>query len=706
MPTTNKRILPCGLALAACLALQVPLAAHGGGYFGGSYKGPGDTVPPGGGGGGPGGPVLGPATPGPQGPTSPGGGGVGPAASGSGRSALTPGGPNGPQVDLTVWQYWWMFNKAPYLNLKAHVYSGVVVTGSEGFFLGRGTSDQVRDTLRPSRELIQQRVAPVLLKALEKEHSDDILSSALVALAKIGDAPDSPGSYAAAIKPFLAHPSQEVAETAAVALGILANEANTELLIDVLRDDSARLRDPHGLDVQSALPMSSRAFAAYGLGLVGSRTQSVDTRQRIVTALVELLDGEGRSLGTRDIQVGCLTSLGLTPLPIDPQADVALDGKRPESLVSRQDQLRWLAAYYADEGNNFLLRAQAPTAMARLLEGVDGPLREAVATRLLADLGPHSKKQAEIQQSCVLALGGIGDSDEDAVDVRIRETLMTMREVAADQQTRNFALICAAQVAGRPGSGAGDPIAGARDPDRKGNVRAFLGEQLAKGKQDVRPWAALSIAVLERSLDDAKQPSSTDMKASLRAVLAEAVSPDEVGGYAIAVGIARDPQAQEVLLEKLERTSDAEARGYVAVALGMIGARAAIAPIQALVKKSRYQTQLLEAGAIALGLLGDKQLVPELVGMLENAMSLSAQAAISTGLGHIGDARSIDPLLTMFQNEEQTALARAFACVALGIVADKEDLPWNSRISVDINYRANTPTLVSPGTGRGVLDIL
>jgi len=44
--------------------------------------------------------------------------------------------------------------------------------------------------------------------------------------------------------------------------------------------------------------------------------------------------------------------------------------------------------------------------------------------------------------------------------------------------------------------------------------------------------------------------------------------------------------------------------------------------------------------------------------------------------------------------------------VALGIVADKEELPWNTKISVNINYRANTQTLTSPDAGTGILDIL
>ena len=66
---------------------------------------------------------------------------------------------------------------------------------------------------------------------------------------------------------------------------------------------------------------------------------------------------------------------------------------------------------------------------------------------------------------------------------------------------------------------------------------------------------------------------------------------------------------------------------------------------------------------------------------------------------------SVDPLVEMLQSEDLTDKARAFAAVALCVVADKEDLPWNSKISVDINYRANTTSLTSP-EGTGILDIL
>ena len=42
--------------------------------------------------------------------------------------------------------------------------------------------------------------------------------------------------------------------------------------------------------------------------------------------------------------------------------------------------------------------------------------------------------------------------------------------------------------------------------------------------------------------------------------------------------------------------------------------------------------------------------------------------------------------------------------VALGGIADKEPLPWNAKIAVNMNYRAAVETLVE--SGAGVLEIL
>ncbi len=697
-------------AVAASLAMPSLSFAHGG-----TYRGPGDITPPSGGGGGGGGGVP---TPGPTGPGVPGGGGGGRTP-----GPVTPGGPAGPTgapgkpgtpldgaSDLAGWEFWWAFNKDPYLALKSHL-AGVVQTDSEEYYLSHATNLNARDTQRVSEEKIRSVIVPRLLAALAEEHSNDIQSSCMIALAKIGEEKSEDGKtpIADAIRGFLTSGSQELSETAAVALGILANRENLALLTAVLENDPVQLR-ALGLQQGGSVSVRTRSFAAYGLGLIGFKASN-DDRKAINATLRMLLDGEGKTMAQRDIQVACLSAIGLAPLASDPDDMGTLVAKNvgaPKELKSLQDQLRYLLAYYLDESNNDLIRAHAPTAMARLLSCGEVPalfpMRDSIALLLMQSLTKESKHSTQMQESCALALGLIGDSDEDPTDKAIRASLMRVKEELIGQQVRNFALMALAQASGRAGHGFGDPIYGVNTENKRENARSFLLGELSKGKGMIPSWSALSLAVMERELDDAKLGSSTEVKLILSNALADAKSPSNVGALSIACGLVRNREAKDTLIANLERFSDADTRGYTAVGLGLMDEATALVPIQEMVKKSKYSPDLLKSGAIALGLLGDNQIVPDLLGMLGTATGLSSQAAISSALGFIGDSRSVDPLIALMQSEGVTDLARAFGAVALGIIADKEELPWNSKIGVGSNYRANTATLTDQK--GGILDIL
>ncbi|HUR27914.1 MAG TPA: HEAT repeat domain-containing protein [Planctomycetota bacterium] len=669
-------LLPAFAAIVASL----PAAAHGG-----SYTGP--ITPPG---------KQAPVPPFPAGP-----GGPGP---------ITPGSDPDPQ-DLTQWQYWWAFNQAPYLRLQSHVRSGGAVTGSDEYRLGKGSTDPA-EGLRVSASTIRGVILPELLQALRKESSNDIQSSCMIALAKIGDPDDPTGSSLLSreiqreIARRLVSPNQELAETAAVALGITGHRANIAFLTAVLENDLPGLR-ALDLPVRENVSTRTRAFAACGLGLIGNRAGEYD-RLVIVATLRKLLDGEARSMAQRDVPAACLTAIGLTPLPVDKHDFVDRNPRKEQlsgALVSRQDELLFLLGFWADESQPELTRAQVPTSLARLLSTDDAApdlaLRSTVVKEFLKTLD-DPRADVAMQQSCILALGAIGDCDEDPLDTAIRTKLMHMRSLLTDQQARRFALIALAQAAGRPGT-TGDPLCGVNTRDSEENARRFLVGELSSRTQ-MRAWAGLALAILERSLADAQQPSSSDSRLALRTCLREARTPDDLGAFAIACGIAQELGAKEILLEHLGSVRDVEARGMTAIALGLLDEQAAVAPLEAIVKASKFQPDLLRNAAIALGLLDDKRIVPELVTMLAAATSLSSQAAICKALGTIGDSRSVDALVRLLNDQLVTDLARAFGAVALGIVADKEDLPWNAKIGVGANYRANTSSLTD-GKG-GILDIL
>ncbi len=682
-------------AVACAGATALSLAALSFGH-GGTYRGPGDTVPPGGGGGGGGhGPATGPGSSGPGGgdPTTP---GYGPPTPGGGPGQPGGGAPqtSGPDDDLTAWSFWWEFNKEPYLDLKAAIHDAGASTGSDSFFLG--DQSNAKDRMRPSEEQVREQVVPALLKALATETNNDIVTGCMIALAKIGDEMSESGEsrFEQVIQPFLKDQNQEIAETAAVALGILANDSSVTTLTALMKDGAEGRALAGGKEVA----LRTRAFAAYGLSLIGARTAQESTRSAIVSNLVSMLESDNSS--TRDVKVACVIALGLVPLEQVRPAVAPEAGKAPAPETCREGQLEYLLSYFADaKEHHALVRAHVPAALGRLLHGLPpedhAAYKARIAERLLAGLDKRSKEPVEVVQSCALALGQVGDNDADALDQSIRAALIAAADEASGQQARNFSLIALAQVGGRIGDGA----APAQD-----EVSKHLVATLEDGTNALQPWAGLAIGVYGRALLDQGLPAPKGAGAALRAKLAQAKTDLAIPPYAIGAGLLKDADATDDLLEKLGKGTDTT-RGYVAVALGLIGAHKAVEPVQFIVKESKYRPELLKQAAIGLGLLGDKKVVPDLVEMLSHTDTISTQAALASALGSIGDRRSIDPLVAMLENQGLSAGARGFAAVALGIVADKEARPWNSKISVGLNYRASTSTLTDQ-TNTGILNIL
>ncbi|MDF1837797.1 MAG: HEAT repeat domain-containing protein [Planctomycetota bacterium] len=705
----KQRQLIHSAVLAGCLAFSPLAGAHGG-----TYLGPGDTVPPGGTGGtGPGPAVPGPGQPGnpsPGRPTSPGPGTptgpVGLPGQGGLSGPTTEGGATGP--DLTRWDFWWGFNKSQYLNLKSNIYKVGTVTGSDDWLIGKGVESQSKDTLRPTGKQVDEVVVPALLEVLKSQRGNDLITGSLIALAKIGDVRSEADTsqFEQVIREFLKDSNQEISETAAVALGILANDASVGVLTDLMNDAPAA-RSFMG---KTEVPFRTRAFAAYGLGLIGHATSDNGLRQQIAASLVGILNTP--SFAKRDLKVAAMVSFGLTP--VDPSSEpLAADSADANRLAgsTRQAQIAFLLDYF-DEGNRRAntrtrhnrVRAHAPTAMARLLKGSEsalGPAQTRVIESMLQAIEKHSPYDTSIQDSCVLALGQMVDARGSSdLYSRVHSELNRIC-LQGRQQSKRFALISMAQIAARPAPDSVEDPTGARD-----RIRKAIQARMTRAKGSQSAWAGLAMGVYGRGLIDHMQNGMEQGALdALRSRAKKSKSPARAGAYMLALGLCNDTSSAPILLDKLEYFSAEETRGHAAVALGLMNHVEAKETIQAILQGSKFHPDLLKQAAIALGLLGDKDMVGSLVTMLSEAKSLSSQAAIASALGTIGDKRSIDSLVGLLMDSGKTQTARGFAAAALGIVCDKELLPWNSKISININYRANTNTLTD-STRTGILDLL
>jgi HEAT repeat protein len=658
---------------------------HGGTYR--TYRGPGDTVPANPGGAGP--TTPGPNVPGPSSPTTP--GPTGPTNPGaSGPTTPTPAGPTGPVTtgggngpsrgpttgggialddDLTRWQFWWEYNKDPFLKLKRAIYRNTVTTGSDDYFVGHNRRSDAVDTLRPGPKEIATKVVPRLIQAVEgKSTQRDITSSCLVALARIGMEEER---VLALMKARLPDGDQEVSETAAVAMGILASPKAVADLHALLADT------PAGRALcqrTNGVPFRTRSFAAYGLGLIAWAHDDVDLKEQVYLALKPVVEAD--RLSGRDLRIAAIQGLRL--LRIDPAA-----GPKAAALLDRT--LATLMGFYdARRPNEEQSQAHVPVAIARLL-GRDQALGASYSKRWLKDLN-EGKKSDWIRQSCALALGAMGQPD----DAACRKELSTYFQKGRDLQARYFALMALGMIGGEAN-------------------RAFLMGVLEDGKKLDKAWAALGLGVMNYRLREADPNVEVDSAAGLAVCrqLKDNRNPEVLGGLCIALGLLGHTQGADAILAVLRaNTREDELSGYCCLALGLLQHRAARTEIRELVEESLRRPDRLKRAAIGLALLGDPGGVDLLVRFLKDNQSLAAVSATASALGFIGDARSLDPLLGVFEDAKLTDLARAFGAVALGLVTDKEEFPWNSKIATDLNYRANTETLTDSASGSGILDIL
>ncbi|MEZ5989590.1 MAG: HEAT repeat domain-containing protein [Planctomycetota bacterium] len=668
------RTLACAAVASAMLAIAGDLSAHGG-----TYRGPGDTVPPNSGSGSgktgnpgtPSTPTPGtPSTPTPGTPSTPTSGGpttpTAPTAptGGGGRQGATTGGGYTLEADLTKWEFWWEFNKDPFLDLKSKVFAGAVTSGSDDFELGRGRKSNTTSTLAPN-DTDKKQVIETLKKQLQDPSSNrDIVSSCLMALAKIG----GDTSVIPMFKKFLPDADQEKRETAALALGITAlKEVVPDLTALALDNDEGRK-----LVAKNSVDYRTRSFSCYGLGLVANRNHDLALQRQVFQTMKAVLENGNNA--RRDEKVAALNAIRL----------LQLEDAGEEYTKLRDEVVAYLLDYLGREKDETdLVRSHSLTALGTLV-GRNGDEKGELKETLVKLLN-NRKEKSYIHQSAVIALGLMAKpEDEDAC-----KALQSYLSKGRDPNARNFAAISLGQIGGE-------------------SNKAYLYKTFTTSRtQDlVRPWLAFGLAIMDKHAREA------DINLDVDRTSADAIhrefrnmrNKSFAAGLALALGVMQYKDAALDIEKVLQETNEEEPQGYLCVSLGLLENAESKDMINKIVEGATRRDQLLTQAAIALGLLGDKEISRKLTKRLEQDNVVAVYSAIATALGWIGDRYSISPLVQLAENKAQKDLPRAFACVALGLIADKEPLPWNSKIAINANYRANVETLTSEGTG--ILDIL
>jgi len=643
------------------------------------YGGPGDG--------------RGPSTPGPSGPAAP--GPSGPATPGpSGPQAPKGGGPPSTAAstmpELSSWTWWWIYNQDPYLDLKQRVLSEDALTGSDDFFLGHG-SREVADGAAATDEQFQEQVGPALQRVIEAETSDRILSDAMIALAKLHPiyVPSGERSMLELFSTHLDHPNQKVVESAVVAIGMMAEPACAPVLCDLAADTPAGRK----LVRRSSVPGRTRPLAALSVGLIGARCEREDVRRYIVSRLVGILDGEREA--SPDLNVACVTSIGLSPLA--PLRRALEEGASPRPSSSREGQIHYLCDLLMDKDRREYVRAHVPKALGLLAGGVEGAAKERIARAFIDTLGSRKKDKRLVRYGIVEGLGLLGDADADAIDVEIRKALHKSIQ-DGDIFQRQLSLLAIAFTSSRAGSGSTPKFSGTHAE------RAYLIQQLKNGNSRMQPWAALALGLQTFHCREGGGVVSPEIALTLRQTLSKVSSPDDVGAWCIALGLCGDLESAPDLHENLADLRDDIARGRVAIALGLLGDREAISPLEQIVDDSVFHPDLLRESSIALALLGNKQVAQKLVAVLGDNDSLAIMSAVVSALGYVGDKRTVDPLVALLDDDKEMDTSRSYAAVALGVICERDPLPWPALYLNHFNYAAATETLITADE-TGILNL-
>jgi len=663
-------------ALAAgFLFSSADLSAHGG-----TYKGPGDTVPPGGGGASPAAPSSPSSPSSPSTPSSP----SSPSTPATPATPATPGGPATPGAgpttgggnaalpDLSTWVFWWEFNKDRFLNLKAKVHGAATVTDGAGPLAGLGAGAQVANTLAPTTPQIQNIIVPALFDLMEKEDDRDIATATMIALAKIGFRAEDARKV---FEKNLDSPVQEVSETAALAYGIMKDEGAIPALELLLRDTKEGQDMTGGNEVN----LRTRTFAAYGLAMIARESTSEEVKQSVADTLYDVLVTDDSSI--KDIRVACVIGLGVLDLP------------EPTEIV------RKLGAILDEQKMDQLVLAHIPNAMAKLLRNLPAgdATRDATIDQLIKILKNKPKRKTLVRQSAIQAVGMLavaGDPrNEDIFDILVHQ-----QKKGKDQQIKHYTAISMAYL-------------GVADKGKtREDVTKFLVDNMKKSSTPYEPWCGLALGVMAFMLNENGEAISPLVMEATLTKFNKTRSPEPKGAYAIALGLMKNEAAKTDLRVALEKFRESQFRGYAAISLGLLNAREYMGYIGEVVDESKRDPDLLKQASIGLGLMKDRNGVSKLLAYLSpedgKKPRLAVLSAVATALGFIGDKSSVQPLVDTMGNDRLTALGRAFASVSLGMVADQGIFPWNSIFGEDLNYRASVSTLIDQQTGTGILDIL
>ena len=590
--------------------------------------------------------------------------------------------------DPADWDVWWHYNRGAYIDLEGDLARGVV--GAANTPLSPGDSPANSSARRPgqrragiSESLVARSLHPSLVAEFAKQQSFVHEHALMMALARLG-----PVEGGTDLVPLFTRRlftgNAWVREGAVVALGVLGTGDAAIALSELVQDTT----NGRAYVAKRSVPTRLRSLAAESLGLCAARCSDVGPLQLAIHHLEPIL--VDRKADT-DLRVASAVGLAIAakPLVARPLEDqVDFDGLTVSVLE-----------LFTERRLDHALEAQLPIVLGRCAQHVTPVRREQTAFELVRLLDPKSRTRTETRRAATVALGSVGDSDEDTLDRRIRRTLMLALD-DRDRGVRSLAPIALGQVGSRAGTGAGHARAGV------GDATGMLMDALRTSKALDQPWIGLGMGVLGNRLREDHLAVDPHAQTEITNLVGKVKVIERTGTVALAAGLVRAPESAAVIRYRYGKMHAFGWRGRMTTALGMLGDASFLKEMRVGTKEGHHDPEWMEGAAIGRALLGDETVVPDLLVTYDSCHCTTSRYATTRALAWVGDVRAVGTLLEVALDPDLAAWDRAYAAEALGWIADRDPRPWKSWLTSDLVHPATPVTLTDPTGGTGLFEHL
>lgn len=440
------------------------------------------------------------------------------------------------------------------------------------------------------------------------------------------------------------------------------------LFIEALGDDNFEVRNSAAIalgktgDERGAAPLRKAAVeddhktvreaALLALGLLGRDADvpflsdqlddvKADTRYRSFAAF---------SLGLMESEMGAIPLFRFADPKQGPKFVGGSNKERPLvaslmialGLSGHPDAPAFLREQYASKQHDYGVKSFVLLSLGRLGDQQSVPLM----------LEAIRHKDSEIRRSAAIALGRLAESGDQSIYAALFRAL----ERDSDPVTRQFAAISLGQ--------SGDD-----------GVKAELRKLFDDVRQIDQSFVALALALAH---DQEAAPM-------LRKALAKAKAESDRGGYCIALALLGDTESAPLIRAQLEANGRVWLQGYAAIALGLLRHEESADDLHELLDDTNDPGLRVNL-AVGLGLMADPRAKVYLLETLEGDGSMYERGSAAMSLAVLRINSAAPNLEAVYRDEKAPDLTRAFAVVALGILADPSPTPKLSRFSIDNNY--------------------